>query len=264
MAEQTRVSDFTHYQRFRGFSDATIERRGSTLTRFEASIHPRTIEQATEADVTAFLARYKAPRTRHAYLSDVRAFYKWACKRGYCESDPTTMIDSVRVPKSLPRPINTPNLAEIVNRCPDPDTRLMLALGLYAGLRRSEIAYLSADDIAGGHLVVRAGKGNKDRMVSLHPELERMLAGMTGRLFPCAPHTVGRRVKDELARQGIKATTHQLRHTFGTELARVTGGDLLLIGQLMGHASTNTTLGYTQLGSGRAAPMVAAMYADAS
>ena len=36
-----------------------------------------------------------------------------------------------------------------------------------------------------------------------------------------------------------------MRHTFGTELARQLGGNLLAVARLMGHSSTETTKGYT-------------------
>ena len=39
---------------------------------------------------------------------------------------------------------------------------------------------------------------------------------------------------------------HRLRHTYGTELAAA-GIDLLVLRQLMGHASPDTTAGYVHL-----------------
>ena len=51
---------------------------------------------------------------------------------------------------------------------------------------------------------------------------------------------------------GIKARPHGLRHTFGTEAARVANGSLVLVAQLMGHASISTTqryVGWTPAGA---------------
>jgi integrase len=91
-----------------------------------------------------------------------------------------------------------------------------------------------------------------------------MLAGRRGPLFTVSPDTVGRRIKEHLVSCGVHATAHQLRHTFGTELARVTGGDLWMIGSLMGHASATTTMGYTQLGGDKGASAVSHLFGDAA
>jgi DNA-binding LacI/PurR family transcriptional regulator len=72
-----------------GRSPDTIERRVGTLRRFLASIHPATIDQATTDDVEAFLRGYSSPATRSAYLSDLRAFYRYACRRRLLFEDPT-------------------------------------------------------------------------------------------------------------------------------------------------------------------------------
>jgi integrase/recombinase XerD len=254
------VARFAEYQQQRGWAPTTLRRRTSTLHQLARLAHPAPLTKIKPDIVSEFLSGQRSVRTRQAYRSDLRAFYKWACLRGLARTDPTRLIDPIKTPRTLPRPLTVP-IADLLASCPNPDTRLMLALGVYAGLRRSEIAALHANDVRHRRLIVRAGKGGKDRTVPLHPELAAMLDGRTGPIFGCTPATVGRRVKAHLASIGVTGTAHQLRHTFGTELARVSGGDLLMIGALMGHASTTTTLGYTQLGGDRGARAVAGMYA---
>lgn len=241
------VARYNQYQQHRGFSPDTIRRRACTLGLFARLIDPRPTSQANADDVTEFLSLYRMPRTRHAYRSDLAAFYKWAHRRGLVASNPCDLVDPVKVPRSLPRPIPAELVPSIVAAALDPDTRLMIALAAYAGLRRSEIAALSADDVTATHLVVRSGKGAKDRAIPLHPVLRGLLAGRRGPLFDVTAWTVSRRIRDHLHACGIEATAHQLRHTFGTELARVCRGDLLTVGALMGHESPDTTRGYTAL-----------------
>jgi site-specific recombinase XerD len=61
------------------------------------------------------------------------------------------------------------------------------------------------------------------------------------------------------ARSGaIRVRPHRLRHTYGTELAAA-GIDLLVLRELMGHASPETTAGYVHL----SAATLAAEYAKA-
>ena len=248
---------FADYQRLRGYSELTITRRTSTLRQLERLAAPATLATVCPDIIAELLAAHPKPRTRHAYLSDLRAFYRWAYRRSLVDNDPTALIDGVKVPRSLPRPVERPERITVAD---DPDTALMVALALYAGLRRADIARLAAEDCHGGHIVVRGGKGGKDRVIPMHPKIAALIEGRTGPLFTCNADTVGRRIKRHLASCGITATAHQLRHTFGTELARVTGGDLVLIGAMMGHATTTTTLGYTQLGGDKGAAAVAGMF----
>ena len=64
---------------------------------------------------------------------------------------------------------------------------------------------------------------------------------------------------DHLARCGVTATPHQLRHTFGTEFARVSNGNLVQLAALMGHDSIDTTMGYVGW-AGDGADAVGRMY----
>jgi integrase/recombinase XerD len=60
--------------------------------------------------------------------------------------------------------------------------RLIIQLGLNTGLRVSEIVKLLVEDVdlVGGELLVRAGKGDKDRMVPLPSHLLRELEAWVG------------------------------------------------------------------------------------
>ena len=61
-----------------------------------------------------------------------------------------------------------------------------------------------------------------------------------------------------LERAGVAASPHQLRHTFGTELYRLTH-DLGLTQDLMGHSSPGTTARYTSWSRDDAMAAVAAL-----
>jgi integrase/recombinase XerC len=143
------------------------------------------------------------------------------------------------------------------------EDRLMytvLLLGLYAGLRRSEILALRWRDVdfEAGRLLVGVGwraKGGKARAVALNVHLGEHLAAIRGaagpedRMVPW-PHTpqalTGRFVAFR-ARVGLPAgSLHTLRHTFVTELKKLdvdTGKTM----RLTGHTTERTTQGYTHL-----------------
>lgn len=265
------IDAYARYQRGRGFSERTVDRRTATLKQFARLIAPAGPARATVEDVENFLASKQSARTRHAYRSDLRTFYKWAVRRGLLPDDPTELIDPVKVPKSLPRPLHGDlDGLLLVGRI---ETRRMVALGLYAGLRCAEIAVLDGADIIRHTeppiLVVRDGKGSKDRVVPLRPELLMLLADapLSGPVFPnrstgrpIRAKSVSAAIKRHLEACGVEGVPHQLRHTFGTNAARVAGGDLQAVAAAMGHGSLETTKGYAAFDGGRLAPLFAKMY----
>lgn len=260
---------FATWQRQRGFSHATIARRRTSLTSFAAWMAPAHIAAASTIDVEEWLDTFGRARTRHAYRSDLTVFFRWAVRRRVLAHDPTGDTDPIKVPRSLPRPVPPELVPHLVLTAPQRWVGTAVALAAYAGLRRAEVAALDWADISLHSrppvLVVRNGKGGKDRVVPLHPDLvARLGTPGDGSVIDRASATIGYAVGAHLRACGVAASMHQLRHTFGTELARVTGGNLILTGSLMGHESPDTTKGYVGWAGGDASAAVTAMFDDAA
>jgi integrase/recombinase XerD len=265
------IEAFVAYQQGRAFSRATVKRRALTLNSFLDFIEPAGIAEVGPCDIEEWLRRFRA-QTCYSYRSDIKMFYRWAVRRGLAPVNPVDDTDPPRLPKRLPRPLQASDLAASL-AAGSGDVQLMILLGAFAGLRVSEIAALSTDDVFSDRkppiLVVREGKGRKDRVVPLHETLRSRLAGVgPGYVFPSrtgAGHilaaTVTSRISAVFAGLGIEATPHCLRHTFGTELARVTKGNLLAVAKAMGHEDVKTTQGYVGW-SPELAELVGEMYAS--
>jgi integrase len=247
------IDQFSSYQEGRGFSEHTIRRRRLTVANFARHLEPATLGDATLVDVEEWLNSHSGLRTRHAYQSDLRVFYRWAVKRHLLDRNPLDESETIRLPKSQPRPIGPEVTAALVTG--SLRVRRMVALGLYAGLRCAEIANLDGADIDLVHrtLHVRQGKGRKDRTMRLHPALAELFAKVgPGPVFTfdghrIQPESVSRTIRRHLKRLGIDATAHQLRHTFGTAAARAAKGDVVKVKTAMGHATAQTTFGYIGL-----------------
>jgi integrase/recombinase XerC len=139
---------------------------------------------------------------------------------------------------------------------------------LLGGLRAGEVRRLRLADVDQGLRRLRVdGKGGKQRVVPVESAFFTELATYlrTERPAGCAtpecfvvlrgPSTGGpvteaglRRIfRTHRARAGTaRVRPHRLRHTYGTELAAA-GIDLLVLRELMGHASPETTAGYVHL-----------------
>ncbi len=266
-ATATLIDGFSDYQRGRGFSRNTVRRRRISLGRFAAHIAPVLLERATPELVEEWLLTFATATTRRAYLADLRVFYRWAHRRQLCPSNPCDRIDSIKVPRTLPRPVDAALVPMLVAMAPTAKVALMVALAAYAGLRRAEIAALDYRDVnlAGDPptLTVRCGKGGKDRTIPVHPELARLFERRTtGPVIGLTPNTVGALVAEHLRACGVNATAHQLRHTFATEAARV--ADPWLVAELLGHSKLDTTMLYVSLVGREAGHVVAAMYDTAA
>jgi integrase len=257
------IDAFAAWMTGRGLAAGTIRRRRSSLGTFVRWIHPMAFADVDAEMIETWLAEYRAPRTRHAYLGDVAALYAWGVRRKVLAVNPTVDVDGVRVPKGLPRPVPAELVGQLVDAA-DGWLRVAVALAAYGGLRRAEIAAMTTDDInvAGRLIAVRNGKGGKDRMVPMHPALLVVLGSVRkGRVVPRSPDRIGSAIAAHLRAHGVDCTAHQLRHTFGTELARASRGNIVLIGRMMGHASPSTTMNYVGW-SGEGSEDVGRMFGD--
>lgn len=241
------VLEWCAYQRMRGFSPQTVKRRRWSAGEWLKHVGGD-LEAGSPLEIERFLARWDAPLTRHAVLSDIHLLYGWAITRELltCQ-DPTRLVDPVRKPKRIPTPIPAPEVRRLIeNTCRPVQTMVML--GAMAGLRVMEIAALHGPDVSHHHqtITVRDGKGGKDRVVPMAPELADVLGPTpTGRYFPgLSSDGVSYRIRTQLRRNGISGRPHDLRASFGTELARLSGGNLVLVARLMGHDSMETTKRY--------------------
>jgi integrase/recombinase XerC len=209
-------------------------------------------------------------RTRYAWLSAIHGFYVWAVSEELTETDPTTAIVRPKMRRVLPRPIDADSLNDAI-RGARPQMRAMLLLAAFAGLRCMEIAGLERDDIieAKSLIRVRHGKGDKERIIPLHPDVLEALRLLpmpkSGRLFvrpmggSHTPDTVSIAVRSYLRTDcGIDATGHQLRHYFATEVYAFSK-DIRVTQELLGHSNPATTAAYVAFSHVDAAKAVSSL-----
>lgn len=132
--------------------------------------------------------------------------------------------------------------------------RLIILMLAFTGLRRAELAALRPCDIANGFIYVRSGKGDKDRVIPLAPDLHVPLASFidqqnttpTSSIFSVTPKTIHHVISTYAAAAGISISPHGLRHYFATALIE-RGAPLSSIQQLLGHTSIATTAVYLDM-----------------
>jgi site-specific recombinase XerD len=260
----------------RRYSPNTRESRLHTIKQAEFFLREQYghgLLRATKDQLLSFLATSKSSRSWNKRRADLRSFYRFARQRHYLRKDPTSGIDRVREPQSLPRPLSHRQAVRLMDGACVVGGRplVIVALLLYTGIRREETSRLDwADvDLESGKLRV-LGKFSKERELPIHPDLLLILrawrSGMNGpaAVFPSrwgyrdriSKHTVWEDVGEVAEVAGLKGVTpHVLRHTFATELLD-SGADIRQVQELLGHRSLSTTQIYTQVRPGRLKPVV--------
>jgi len=129
----------------------------------------------------------------------------------------------------------------------------MVLLAWRSGLRRAELANLVVRDIHKNSLMVRGGKGKKDRMIPLTQDVTARLhqfiknKGPDERVFGLSPESLGMKVKQLAIRAGLSNLhTHTLRHKFATDVLE-SGTNVKVLQSLLGHENLNATEVYLSL-----------------
>ena len=251
--------------RMRRLSERTIDHYLGCVRRF-ARWADRSPRELGEEEVRAFMLHLVEERglgasSQSQYRAALRFLYETTLGR------PGVMC-SVPLPRqvrSLPVVLARQEIAAVMARTSNLKHRTAFALGYGSGLRVSEVAALRVDaiDSKRGVLVVRHGKGGKDRCTLLPDALLRLLrtwwcaARPTGPwLFPGQTptgHTSKRSVqaafRTALERAGVQrpgVSFHSLRHSFATHLLEQ-GTSLRVIQELLGHSQIGTTTRYTHV-----------------
>lgn len=239
--------------RTRNYSQTTIYSRGRAIVRFRRATGMDPLE-ATEDQMVGWWTNLRlSPSSRAGELAAIRGYCKWAVKHGVIETDPTRLLDRPRLPRRVPRPAEECTLTQALDDAPA-DICLILCCAAYGGLRAAEISALEWSDIHSESILVH-GKGNKERLVPMHPMIRSALDrirgkhrgpvlsrrdGQGGRV---PPHLVSQWANRYLHDLGISETLHQYRHRFASQVFQLSK-DIRMTQELLGHASIVSTAGY--------------------
>jgi integrase/recombinase XerD len=293
-----------------GFTAATQETRAWILGLFRHWAEERGVVLLAEV-TPELIARYQrhlsqhrkedgqplASRTQRTRLMALRMFGRWVRREKLLEADPAAALVMPRVGQALPKAWLSAAQTETVlalpkvegSRRPAPALRDRAIMEtLYStGLRRLEVSRLTAADVdfAGGVVLVRQGKGRKDRVVAIgerallwlgkylaeaRPKLAKP-GDEAGPLFvtekggPLTGKYISAMVTRYVARSGLGkvGSCHLFRHTCAT-LMLEHGADIRHVQEQLGHACLQTTQIYTHVSIRKLKEVHAATHPGAS
>lgn len=284
---QTLIDGWLSELNQRDLSRHTVEAYLRDVTQFIAflaehsgqEVSPASFDTLKAMDVRSFLARRRnveatQSRSLARSLSGLRSFTLYLSEKNYPVSAAFKIVNSPRIPKSLPRPMSQSDALQIIALAGDMSShpwenlrnQALLVLIYGCGLRISEALNLSyGDRPKPDNISIRiTGKGKKQRDAPILPLIENaiqqyiqaapfdfkdddpLFRGVRGGRF--SARQVQMIVEKCRRSMGLPdtVTPHAFRHSFATHLLAA-GGDLRTIQELLGHTSLSSTQIYTEI-----------------
>jgi integrase/recombinase XerD len=280
---------FLQWMRVKNYSEETVLGRHGNLNRFirwadeRGVVRPNEVSKPVLDRYQRYLYHFRKKngdplsfRTQHANLVAIKAWFKWLARNNHILFNPASELEMPKLGHRLPKHVLTAGEAEQIISIPDVNSnpgirdRAILETLYSTGIRRMEVVNLRLYDIDydRGTIMVRQGKGQKDRMVPIGERalawIERYVeevrplleAGDTedntlfltdlGRPFTPDQMTAHVRRYVDAANVGKRGACHLWRHTAATVLHDA-GADIRFIQVFLGHARLQTTEIYTQV-----------------
>ncbi len=272
---------FTYLLASKGLSEKTIDDYKEDLLIFLRDFPKKqTTDDLLETDLNDFAIKEgekdRSSSTIARRLSALFNFYQFLSKRGIIEVAPER-VDRPKEEKSLPVILSFEEIERLLDA---PDTskesgmrdKAMLETMYATGLRVSELCSLplSSINVQNRLIVVRHGKGNKQRTVPISPfalewletyihdfrslnkgkKKKEVFLNLRGE--PISRNYFFMQVKKYAEQVGIEVSIspHTLRHCFATHLLE-NGAELRAVQEMLGHAHLSTTQIYTHVSTRR-------------
>jgi integrase/recombinase XerD len=241
--------------------------------------HSLALADLSHEDLRAYqrhlAGRLKGAASRARALVAVRSCLRWLAREGMMERDLSNGITLPKLEQRLPKPIDPDELTRLLAALPrstlsEKRDRALVQFLISTGCRISEVLALDRTDFPRtGNRIIVTGKGSKQRVVYLTTDAREAMEEYLGaredasmalfvnfdrsvqddrgrRLTSAGSRFIVRRLRKELGAWSFKSP-HVARHTTATTLLEVTGGDVRLVQEVLGHANLNTLQGYTKI-----------------
>jgi len=263
------VKQFREYlASYRSYSPLTVNAYQSDLRLFADFLkqkfgelpHPSEIDRETIMQFAVSLSG-AAPLTIRRKLACLSSFFGFLLDMGLVKGNPARRLPLPRVEETVPNCLTDKQVQRLLENATSPWLKALVVLLLSTGIRRSEAAQITLDDLdlENAQLLVH-GKGSKERMLPLNQATIQAIQSYLPhrpkttcrRLFvsregdPLKPPAISRMPALVMKKAGMKkgdVTPHMLRHTFATQLIR-NGVDVRTVQELLGHADLETTACY--------------------
>lgn len=263
LAQKSLLNSFYLYLKGKRYSQSTIQTYSFFIADF-INFHTQTpIDKLTNRHVELFIEKVFIERnysisSQRQFISALKIFIVF-----YPHTNINDLVlERPKKSRKLPSILSQEEVLQIITATQNIKHRAIIALIYSCGLRISELINLKLADfhIERKQLIVKNGKGRKDRYISLAdsflPLLSNYYYSYKPKLFfvegqnggKYSAESVRQFLKKSCLKSGIlkTVTPHTLRHSYATHLLE-NGVDIRYIQSLLGHAKPETTMIYTHV-----------------
>ena len=232
---------FLQSRRAKGLSQKTIKWYGEILQKFAVSC--KDIPKKPERIEQFFISLDVGDERLHGYYRTIKVLYRFLKRRKLIKNNPVEFIEEPRTSNKNPAVLTPWQLNKILNQPCNKKIKAALLTFTDTGARLAEVAYLTVDDLIetpDGFMVIVNGKTGI-RLIPISYETYHAL--MVNLPFPWSKSHFGRLISQACNNVGINASALTFRHSFAT----LWEGDELILQQIMGHSTLETTKRYRHM-----------------
>ena len=236
------IAFYLRYHNIQGHTEATIRSYRIELSNFQRFLegrgHSLEAGEITSLDVLDHLQdlqiRGRKPRTIRSRHTAITTFLNWAVQWEIISANPAKKIPAPKVPKTYKSFLKKGQFQSLVRVCPantftGARRRSMLQILNTTGMRKKELSSLMLDGLDWdiGFILIRSGKGQKDRRTPFHAmaqmEVLRYLSfrqddlpqlWMTEERRPLTYNGIGQDMKRLVERAGLRGQIEDMFHIF--------------------------------------------------
>lgn len=175
-------------------------------------------------------------------LALLKAACRWAWKKhGICDNDPTARMLLPAVNNERHVYAGRREMLKIAWAADRHDTRILIRVAFYTGMRLSEILSAAPD---GGMLHLEETKNGERRSVPIHPRIRAAADYLPLATSKNTLQAAFRRARKKAGLEHVRL--HDLRHSAASEMVNA-GVDLFTVGRVLGHKDARSTARYSHL-----------------
>lgn len=250
-----------------GLKEGSLKQYKRTVTKFFETVNKPVTEVKTEDCRLFFFLLQNNSKISLRSLDNQRiylnAFFSWLTDNEYIPRNPCKSIKKFKYPKTEKHALTDIEMAKLRKACKNNYERAIIEVLYATACRVSELVDIRLDDVdfTTRDVIIRHGKGDKERTTWLNPEaLLAIQDYIKDRDYPTEwlfescrkPHqklgirTIERKTKELEKRTGIKIYPHKVRRTTATYLLKK-GMPIEEISLFLGHENINTTQLYAKV-----------------